>query len=229
MMSKQRIEEQIGSNIAWLEFLQVSSLHWKLTSQGKLRIDLSPFEKLTAANSLPVKGLLSTIYDCLMDTTFKPAVGLQKAWHKDFGKTLPKQAWEFLWNSSLHRSRNVNVSMLTYKISYRWHLTPLKLHKISPNISEKCWKDCSLVGNFLHCFWLYPRLGTFWSQVIAQIDIIAETHLPNDPILLILNVWQNFVLDPLRKELVELLLCVARFLIEQHWKSSKIPSLSKWY
>lgn len=65
--------------------------------------------------------------------------------------------------------------------------------------------------------------------MLDQIDTIVEIQLPRDPVITILNLWQSFALDPLRRELVELLLHAARSLIAQHWKSVKIPMLSEWF
>lgn len=140
-----------------------------------------------------------------------------------------RQKWNSLWHSSLHISRNVNISLLTYKILFRYHLTPTKLHKISHSISDRCWKVCGLPGSFLHCFWSCPRLSMFWDHIIAHINTVVEIQLPRDPAITILNIWQGFTLNPLWKELVELLLCAARSLVAQHWKTVKIPTLSKWF
>lgn len=153
----------------------------------------------------------------------------QKAWQTELGKTIPKSSWDTLWNTSLHTSRNINISMLSYKILYRWHLTPLKLHKINSSTSDKCWKGCGLPGSCVHCFWACPRLRPFWSRVISQIHKTVDIRLPDDPAVLILNVLTDPKMDRMQRELVELLLCAARSLIAQSWKSTKIPTVSDWF
>lgn len=41
--------------------------------------------------------------------------------------------------------------------------------------------------------------------------------------------WQSLKTDPLRQELVELLFCAARNVIEMFWKPPKVPALKDWY
>lgn len=225
-LSKQDLEVKSGSQLAWFEYFQVSHLYRNLTLQGKIKKELTSFERLMSADSLPIKGLLSNIYCILTDRDLTPPLACKRAWELDLGRSIPAASWDLLWNSALHSSRNINVSMLTYKILYRWHLTPHRLHKINGTVSDRCWKGCCLLGSFIHCFWSCPRLQPFWRQVISQINIIAEISLPNDPAGIVLNIWQNIALDPWKKELVGLLLCAARSLIAQFWKSCKIPLLS---
>lgn len=182
-----------------------------------------------SADSLPIKGLLSNVYGILSDRELKLPLAYQRAWEADLGRLISLDSWKSLWNSVLHTSRNTNVSMLTYKILYRWHLTPLRLHKINSSVPDKCWKGCGLLGFYIHCFWSCPRIQPFWRQVIFQINLIAEITLPHDPAGIILNIWRSLNLDPLKKELIGLMLCTARSLIVQYWKNCKIPSLSDWY
>lgn len=50
-----------------------------------------------------------------------------------------------------------------------------------------------------------------------------------NPAVVLLNIWQDFNPDPLKKELVELMLCAACSLIAQRWKTTKVPTLSECF
>lgn len=128
---------------------------YTLFSQGKIGRELMPFKQLMTAKSLPGKGLLSTVYNILMNKESKPPLAYQNAWHVELGITIPKPSWDSLWTTSLNSSRNINISMLTYKITFRWQLPPHKSHN---SISNRCWKSCGSRGTFIHCFWTCPRL-----------------------------------------------------------------------
>lgn len=154
---------------------------------------------------------------------------LQLAWQRDLDTSMDDSCWKSLWNSSLHKSRNTNISMLSHKTTYRLHLTLYKLHRINSSLLDKCWKGCGLPSTYLHCFWSCTKLTTFWEQVLQQVIIISELTIPSVPELAILNLWRSLKTDPLCKELVELLLCVARHLIATLGNSPRIPTLKAWY
>lgn len=59
--------------------------------------------------------------------------------------------------------------------------------------------------------------------------IVAVVNLPRDPVVTLLNIWPCLKPNPFKRELIELMLCAARSLIAQHWKSLKIPDLRDWW
>lgn len=107
----------------------------QLNLQREICRDLKNFERLMSTDSLPIKNLMYIIYGILMDRDLKTPLAYQRAWEMDLGRSISPAAWNSLWNSALYTSTNINVSMLTYKILYRWHLIPHKLHKINCTIS----------------------------------------------------------------------------------------------
>lgn len=106
---------------------------------------------------------------------------------------------------------------------------PHRLHRIDAKIPDVCWRGCRQKGSYLHCIWDCPRLQPFWKEIQNQIHHIMDFSLPFCPGLIILNFWHVQPPDPLRKELLELLLCAARNLSTLHWKSTKTQMVQEWY
>lgn len=126
-------------------------------------------------------------------------------------------------------SRSINIQMAAYKVYYRWHLTPHKLHKIYSSVSDLCWKECGCQGTYVHCLWSCPRLQPFWEQVLHYVFIITEIKVPNSPATLFLNIWEADKPSPLTLDLIVLLLSAATSLIMLHWKTTRIPSIKEWF
>lgn len=107
-------------------------------------------------------------------------------------------------------------------------MTPIKLHRINPSISNLCWRGCGKVGSFVHCWWECPKVQQFWKEVQSQIVLITGHPLTLWLNLFLLSYW-SIPLDTLTMELIDLGLAAARNIIALHWKSNKAPSISDWF
>lgn len=65
-------------------------------------------------------------------------------WAKNVGHELPMEKWQKLWIKHITFTLNVYIKENTYKIIYRWHMTPTTLAKI------ECWKCKKQEGSFYH-------------------------------------------------------------------------------
>lgn len=77
LLSKQQLEDKSGAEITWFEYHQVSYMYYQLLSQGKI-----------CNEPLPIKGLLSAVYDILMDKDLKYPLAYQRAWHLELGRSI---------------------------------------------------------------------------------------------------------------------------------------------
>lgn len=229
LRTRENIEAKYNIRVPWLEYRQLHHLIQELESRGGLDYTTPPLDLLVAGSPLPDSGLLSTIYRSLITLRSPMEFAYQKAWRRELQSNLGDQQWLEMRSSSLFHSCSVNILMTSQKIMLRWHLTPDKLHKMSPTISDKCWKGCGQRATHTHCYWACPRLRGFWDTVFRQISIIFGQTIVNGPELAILNLWGKTKLDGSRKALVELLMCAARMLITSYWKSQRIPSSRDWY
>lgn len=175
------LQQKIKAKIPWLEYYQV--MHLFQSTCKRLSTSPRPFEQLMLSDHLPNKRLISIIYEILSTLSPLPAFAYQKAWDKDFQKTLNFGFWRSIWDSTLYTLRCANIQMAAYKLLYRWHLTPYPLHKIYPGSSNACWKQCGEVGNFIHRFWACPKIQLFWKQVSDQLNSIIGIRPPFTPVV----------------------------------------------
>lgn len=228
-MEKSKIEELHEINLPWLEYLQLSHLFQKQYGTNLSETPLTIFETLMKTDSLLKKGLISKLYKCLLNLHNRPAHAFQRAWEKDLQTKITDDMWAAARSTATFHSRTVNVQMAVYKIYYRWHLTPYRLHKIHPITSNLCWTGCGSCGTYIHCLWSCPRIQPFWDQVLRYISLITNIDIPKSPEILLLNIWRNNKPDHIMLDLIVLLLSAATSLITLHWKTTRVPSIRDWF
>lgn len=131
LSSKSDLEKKIQGLIPWFEYAQVEHL-FRRTKYAPVSSDaMLPFEDLQLSSTTSNKGLVSRIYWILHTKIDSESFKFQDRWHKDIGFSLTPEQWHTIWSSSLFRSRSINVQILTYKVLYWWHMTPMKLHRIN--------------------------------------------------------------------------------------------------
>lgn len=163
-----------------------------------------------------------------MDPEGQSIYTFQTAWEEDLEERFTDEDWANLRLTICFTTRSINIQLTSCKIMYRWHLTPYRLHKIYPHLSDLCWKRCGLRGTYLHCLWQCPCLQVYWSQVISCTEAIAELHLPRSPTLILLHNWKGLKVKPEIRNFIDLLFCAAVSLITLHWKSTRVPTVQDW-
>lgn len=195
LMPKERIEDVYHINIPWFEFVQFSHLYKEQAALGKLVHKKIPFDQILSGDGLPERGLLSFVYQTLKKTHPTKEFAYQKAWKKELGMNFGDQSWSEIRSSSLFQSQSTNTLMCVQKTLHRWHLTPVRLHKSLPQVSDRCWKGCGLQGTHLHSYWACPKLQGFWSSVFCQITTVTGAEIRNSPELAILSHWGKTTLE----------------------------------
>lgn len=185
-----------------------------------------PFEGLMSASNLPTKGLISRVHTILLPQLGTRLMSFQEHWHKNINHLFTLEQWGGIWSSSLCRSCSSNIQMLTYKILYRWYMTPQRLHRIDRAVPDKCWRGCGKSGSFIHCWWDCVKVWSFWAEVQSQISLITGHTILLQPSLYLLNIWHPQAPDPLTRDLIKHLLSATRNVIAFHWKSQKVLSIS---
>uniref|UniRef100_A0A3Q1EQT2 Reverse transcriptase zinc-binding domain-containing protein n=1 Tax=Acanthochromis polyacanthus TaxID=80966 RepID=A0A3Q1EQT2_9TELE len=63
------------------------------------------------------------------------------------------------------------------------HYTPSVIAKYSKT-SDRCWRNCGIVGDFTHIFWDCQKIMEFWSCVKAElrrtlgVDLLINMAMP---------------------------------------------------
>lgn len=163
LLEKQKLDDICGVQLQWLEYLQLAHLFQRSVDSTAVSTTLTDFEKLMKSETLPKAGLISLVYKCLLGLWNQPAYSFQRAWETELHQQITDDMWRSSRNSATFHSRFTNVQMAAYKIDYRWHLTPVRLHRIHPHILETCWKGCGETGTYVHCLWSCPRLQPLYN------------------------------------------------------------------
>lgn len=190
---------------------------------------LGDLERLLHEGNTP--RLISKVYSLLMDNAPKP--GLHKSrekWESDLGVTIGTELWAELCQKSLTATLNSRYRLTYYNFLHQTYLTPQKLHKYKPEISNLCFRWNIEEGSFLHCTWLCTKLNTFWHDFSDIIRKLLGLHLPIDPQTCLLGDTTNIDarLRKAQKRFLSLALCVARKCIAIMWKSDSQLSIGRW-
>ena len=80
------------------------------------------------------------------------------------------------------------IREIQIKTTVRYHLTPVRMAKISKSGNDRCWWRCRERGNFLHCWWecklVEPHWKTVW-RVLKKLKI----ELPYNPAIVLLGIY----------------------------------------
>lgn len=96
------------------------------------------------------------------------------------------------------------------------------------NLSPKCWKNCGEIAIYMHTWWSCHYISIFWKHVIAKIKLFTGVLVPLKPEILLFNVWDEHDTAFPHKDLISLLLALARLSIAHWWKCPSLPSISLW-
>lgn len=124
------MEELYAVQLPWIAYLQLAHLFQKSPMPATASVSLTIFERLMKSESLPKRGLISIIYKYFLGLRNRPPFVFQKAWEGDLQMQITDDMWRSAHHLATFYSRSTNTQMAAYKIYYRWHLTPSKLHKI---------------------------------------------------------------------------------------------------
>jgi hypothetical protein len=74
------------------------------------------------------------------------------------------------------------------KITWRFHLTPVRMAKIKNSGNKRCWQGCGERGTLLHCWWDCKLAQPLWKSVwwfLGKLDKV----LPEDPAIPLLGIY----------------------------------------
>lgn len=209
----------------WL-YLQIRHFLNAKESRESYSRNLTFFESLCIREP-PQRHLISTLYSMMFTSTLPNDDLAAKAWEQELNKTFSTEEWESINNLIHSASRNVMTQENGFKIRSRWYRTPVVLHKIFPQTSDRCWRCDQNTGSLLHIWWSCPILSEYWKGVHNITTKVTGHALEFDPACLLLHHTQGSP-DAYRKSTAIHMINAAKLCIPQRWKNTSPPTLRDW-
>lgn len=70
-------------------------------------------------------------------------------------------------------SRKVAIRENCYKLQHRWYWTPVRINKIFPEPSDRCWHPGVPQADLIHIWWDYERVVQYWAMPQVKINQIV--------------------------------------------------------
>lgn len=78
------------------------------------------------------------------------------------------------WYSTI----NVAIRKKNFKLRHRWYMTPLRMHKMFPEVGDHCWRCKKKMEDLKYIWWACEKLQEFWKRIHGEITIKLKIPPP---------------------------------------------------
>ena len=154
---------EIKTKVNKWDLIKLKSFHTAKETLSKAKRQPSEWEKIIA-NETPDRGLISKIYELLIQFNTRKTNNPIKKWEKDLNRHFSKD----IQMANRHMKR-CKISLINsakqIKTTIRCHLTLVRMAIIKKSTNNKHWRGCREKGTLLYCWWKCKLIQPLWKTV----------------------------------------------------------------
>lgn len=78
-----------------------------------------------------------------------------------------------------------------WKTKISFFRTPLKSFLTKSSMSDKCWRNCGLVGDQTHICWDCPTIHSFWKDIKCILESLLKVNISFDSQTFLLDIFPD--------------------------------------
>ncbi len=189
-----------------------------------MRFGLSEIDDVLISSDT-IKGKISEFYNILSQGGLSSFQTLMKTW-EELGMSFEENTWLNICERTHFPFTSNKVKEANFKFIHKLYLTPIKMHKISKDISSKCPRCKRTDGTFVHMFWECNLLIGFWKSIHSFTQSVLETKFDLSPSLYLLNDTLDLQLDRKKCRVLITITYFAKKCILLLWKDDSPPTFT---